>query len=227
MHVTRRALVLLLLMAVAVLGWVLYANVQQAHLFSLNVQPQAAHPQTSEPRNEKERLAQQVQARVSGTTLVSLTTVSATTLLESPRYSGQDDKGRQWQLQADSASQQGSAASSTYVLANVSGTWQSPSQTAPLTVQANQGQYNPQSNHIQLNGDVVVVGQGLTLTAPQASASMVTRQVDATGGVSVTGVVGGWHMHVTAPRLTATQGNQHLNLNGGVHAILTPVKAQK
>ena len=222
MHITRRALVIMLLLTVALLGWVLFANIRQTHLFSFNVMP----PHTAQPpQKAAPTLAQQVQTRVSGTTLVSLSTVTTTTVLEQPHYTGQDEHGHNWQLTADTAAQAGSTASSTYVLSNVQGQWQSPSQTTPLTVRAVQGVYNAEANHINLTGNVVMTGQGLTLNAAQASASMVTRQVQAGGGVSVTGVVGGWNMHVTAPSLTAVQNNQNLTLTGGVHAILTPISA--
>jgi hypothetical protein len=210
----RRWLVLVLLAAVALLGWLLFANVQQSRLFRLTA------PQPT--------LSQTVQSKVSRTAVVSLTTVSASTLLVNPRYTGQDSLGRNWQLTAQSASQQGSAASGTYVLQQVQGRWDDPSQTKPLTLSAAQADYLPaagtQSGTLVLRGNVQVTGGGLNLAAPTLTANLDSREVSASGGSKVTGQVGNWGMAITAPNLQGSQNNQQLRFTGGVHAILTPMK---
>lgn len=206
----RRFMVLLLLLAVAVLGWWLFANVQQSRVFRLGA-PKPAASQAAKLKNQ-----------VSNTTLAA---VSTSTVLLQPRYTGQDNQGRAWQLTAASAGQSGSATSGTYVLSTVTGQWDDPSQTQPLTLQAEGGEYTQNSQNLSLKGNVVLTGAGLTLQAPKVDADLATREVQASGGTQVQGRAGGWNINLAAPQLTATQNNSRIVLTGGVHAILTPSKA--
>jgi hypothetical protein len=211
----RRYLTFILLMAVVGLGAILFANVKESRLFAITA------PQRTVQQDVQQSIAN------TSTTVIKQTAaeVTTTTVLLSPRYTGQDDKGRNWQLVADTAGQSGSSVSGTYVLNTVSGTWADPSSSTPLTLNAQQGEYNQAAQHLGLSGTVVLTGSGLVLTAPRVDANLQTREVSATGGTTVTGKTGNWDIKITGPQLNGWQNNQRLRFSGGVHAILTPMKA--
>lgn len=169
----RRTLILILALAIVALGLVLYFNVKESRLFSIAAQV-APPPQPTS-----------VQAQVSGTTLTSLTTISATTLLESPRYTGQDEQNRRWEVTAESASQQGTAASTTLILKNVAADLEVPAKSGPvsITLKAEQGSFEQSANLLHLNGNVQVEGYGMSLEAPTMTTDLSTRHLTATGGV--------------------------------------------
>lgn len=169
----RRTLILLLALAIFGLGLVLYTNVQESHLFRVTA-PLAPQTPTA-------------QSMVSGTSITSLTTVSATTLLENPRYTGQDAQNRRWEVTALNAAQQGTTASTTLVLQQVNANLEIPDkdtkQSKTITLKADQGTYQQAENQLHLAGNVQVEGQGLTLTAPNISTNLQSRHLIATGGV--------------------------------------------
>lgn len=213
----RRFVTFMLLLGVVGLGAILFGNVKESRLFSI-----------SAPQRTVRQDVEQAIAKTSSTVIrQTAAQVSATTVLLKPRYTGQDDRGRNWQLTADAAGQEGSTASSTYVLSAVSGTWADPSSSTPLTLTAEQGKYNQENQKLGLSGTVVLTGSGLVLTAPRVDADLKTREVVASGGTTVTGRAGGWNVKITGPQLNGWQNNQRLRLSGGVHAILTPIKASK
>jgi len=184
--------------------------VQESRLFRLSAPVEPATPQS-------------MRSSVSGTTL---TAVSTSTLLEAPRYTGRDAEGRTWEVTAVSADQQGSATSTTITLNQVLAHLQLPPEegtpSRTLTLRAEQGTYAQAEETLALAGNVQVEGLGLTLTAPQLTTQLATRQLSGNGGVRISGIIGPWGLNVTAPNLVAQQNSAHLTLTGGVHAILTP-----
>ncbi|RZK99067.1 MAG: hypothetical protein EOP36_20345 [Rubrivivax sp.] len=209
----RRTVIILILLAVAAaLGLLLYASVRPSGMFRL------AAP-TPAPTTGKD--IQAMARSVSDT----LTAISTTTLLNKPRYTGQDALGRSWTLMADNAGQEGSATSATYILNQVQAEWTDPSQTTPFVISANQGRYQQTSSTLKLTGAVSASGIGFTLTAPQVDADLTTRKLQAQGGTRVTGDTGGpkgWDVDIAAPNLSADQNGNHLVLTGGVRAKFTP-----
>lgn len=170
----RRVLSLLLVLAIVGLGAVLYLNVEDSNQFRLSapVQPQI--------------VSDNLKSSVSGTTLTSLTTVSASTLLEYPRYTGQDPEKRRWEITARSAAQEGTAASPTLILQDVSATLEIPSKAGaaqPITLVAEKGTYQQTESTLHLTGNVKVEGFSMSLEAPQISTNINTRHLVATGGV--------------------------------------------
>lgn len=220
----RRLLVFILLIAVAFMGLLLFVNVRPSSLFRITP-PAKAVVLTPAP-GSREDLAR-LKTTVSNT---AMNTISTTTLLEKPRYTGQDSLGRNWLLTADSAGQEGTSTSGTYVLQQVNAVWEDPSQTTPFVIAANQGRYTQVSSSLLLSGGVSATGIGFNLIAPSVQASLVSRTLVATGGSTVVGSIpgsggkGGWDVNITAPTLNADQNSSRLLLTGGVHAILTPRK---
>lgn len=210
MHSRRIAIVIILGLA-ALLALVLFASLRPSTLFRI------AAPQP-QPASTVKELANAVSPS-------SLAVVSTTTMLEKPRYTGQDNLGRNWTLSADNAGQEGSATSGTYVLNQVEAVWTDPSQTSPLMVTAAQGHYTQVSGTILLTGDVSASGLGYYLNAPEVHADLKSRQLKATGGTRVTGNTGGpkgWNVDIAAPELDADQNTSELVLTGGVKARFTP-----
>lgn len=208
----RRSIAILTLLAVAAaLGLVLYTNVRPSGTFRI------AAPTPQSPEGDLRDMAHQA----SGT----IVNVSATTLLEKPRYTGQDSLGRSWLLTAENAGQEGSAASATYVLQQVVAEWTDPSATTPFTLSALQGRYQQTSSTLHLSGSVSATGIGFNLTAPNVDADLTTRKLKASGGTRVVGNTGGpkgWDVNIAAPNLTADQNGSKLVLTGGVRARFTP-----
>ena len=213
MHRRRRLYVVITLAAVAIMGLVLFFSLRPSTMFSISAPP--AKPVQPELANLPE-----------GVTSNTLVTVSGTTLLEKPRYTGQDNLGRNWLVTAETAAQSGSSTSSTYILQQVGAEWHDPSQTTPFTIQAQEGQYQPSGSTLQLTGAVSATGAGFTMTAPTIDADLATRNLKASGGSRVVGNTGeggnAWHLDITAPNLSADQNEQTLTLTGGVHAKITP-----
>lgn len=209
----RRSLsIVVILTLVAVLGLVLYSSVRPSGMFRL-----AAPVPPPAGTEDLRAIARNVSS--------SLTTTSATTLLEKPRYTGQDALGRSWLLSAENAVQEGTTTSNTYVLRQVVAEWTDPSETAPFQLTAQQGRYQQASSTIQLSGSVSATAIGFQLTAPQVDADLATRKLKAAGGTRVTGNTGGpkgWDVDIAAPTLTADQNGSKLVLTGGVRARFTP-----
>lgn len=206
----RRILIFLLLGLVGLLGVFLFNSVRPSTMFSLS----ASAPSQALPGG------------ISPTLAGPLSHVSSTTLLEKPRYTGQDALGRNWSVQAENALQGGTTTSGTYILQHVIAEWHDTKQH--LTLNANQGDYSQASATIQLSGNVQATGMGLTLTAPRMDANLTTRYVQASGGSHVTGTVGkasgGWHINIHAPTIVADSSRSTLLFTGGVRAKLTPTK---
>ncbi|NBV54651.1 MAG: hypothetical protein EBR79_02945 [Proteobacteria bacterium] len=169
----RRLFTLMLLAAAAGIIWLLYANVQESRLFRLSTIP--TPPTAQNP-----------------TTTISLTTVSTTNVLENPRFTGQDDKNRRWEITAQQANQHGSTTSGTLHLTTVSATLnlpenqQSKTQTNTITLNAQQAAYTQNTQQLQLNGRVTLQGRGLLLQAPAMQANLANQSVAASGGVRAT-----------------------------------------
>jgi hypothetical protein len=214
----RRLSIMLVLAVVAFLGLLLFLSVRPSGMFRIATpSAPAISPQTD---------LSQIKSSVSST---SLNNVSATTLLQKPRYTGQDALGRNWLLSAESAGQEGTATSGTYILQQVQAVFDDPSQTTPFTLSAEQGRYTQTSSTIKLTGTVSATGIGFNLTAPEVDADLTTRKLQASGGSRVTGQIQGksagakgWDVNITAPNLNADQNSSRLVLTGGVHATFTP-----
>ncbi len=214
----RRLMILLLLLTVAFMGLLLFLSTRPSNLFRIGAPAVTAQPTQLDNLHHA----------VSTTTIA---TVSATTLLEKPRYTGQDALGRTWLLSAVSAGQEGSTTSATYVLNQVEATFTDPSPSTPsggtFKLSAEQGRYTQTSSTLQLSGTVSATGIGFTLTAPKVDADLTTRKLTATGGTRVSGVTGGWNVDISAPTLKADQISSTLQLTGGVHAKFIPTKSTK
>lgn len=223
MRQRRRATIAILLGLVALLGVVLFASVRPSSMFSIATPPPAASTQS--PNSNQQVFG----TTISNTRLNSpLNQVSGTTLLEQPRYTGQDATGRNWTVEAETALQGGSAANATYMLQQVKAEWADPSRPEPLRLTATEGTYNQASSTIHLTGQVQATGMGLTITAPVVSANLTTRFVSATGHTHTTGHIGrngkGWNIRINAPTLTANPSTSTVLFTGGVQTQLVPIK---
>ncbi len=205
----RRAYTLLLLGTVAVLGVVLFSSVQPSTMFSILAPVAPPAP---------------VNPAATPTLTGPLAQVSGTTLLENPRYTGQDTLGRTWTVEAETALQGGTAASSTYILQHVAAEWADPARPAPFRLTATEGYYTPTSSTLQLTGSVRATGLNFTLSAPVLQADLTTRILTAPQGSQVTGPLGRWQASITAPLLRANPASGTLLFSGGVRAQLTPTR---
>lgn len=211
----RQLSILAILVVVALLGFVLHANLRPSGMFRIAAPPVPAAPSSA---------AGTIRELGRGPSS-TLTNISGTTLLEKPRYTGQDALGRNWVLTAETAGQDGSAASATYILQQVQAVWTDPSQTSPFTLSAEEGRYQQTSATLQLTGNVSATGLGFNVVAPVVEADLTSRTLVASGGTRIVGQTGGpkgWDIAIAAPNLTANQNGSHLVLTGGVRARFTP-----
>ena len=207
----RRLLILIILACVVALGGVLWLAMRPSQLFRIEA-PGVTHT------TDLKKLQNAVSTS-------AITSVSTTTLLEKPRYTGQDALGRNWLIEAGTAGQEGTTTSGTYILQQVKATFQDPSQTTPFTLSAATGRYTQTSSTLLLSGAVSATGIGFNLTAPNVQADLTTRKLQASGGSKVTGNTGGYNVTITAPTLQADQTTSRILLTGGVHATFIPTKA--
>lgn len=140
----RKAMTLLLLLAVLGLGYLLYSHTQNDRAFNLSNAIKGEGFEEAHVQN------------VVKTT--SLTTVSTSNLLEKPRYTGQNDKNQRWEVTALQAHQEGSAASTTLVLNTINARFETATSARPLTLEAPRGQFVQAQNTLLLDGPVIFTG---------------------------------------------------------------------
>jgi hypothetical protein len=171
-------------------------------------------------RLERQGPADNMQDYVSGT-MPQVAAVTATAVLEAPRFVGQDLTGQNWQIKAARATQTGALENSSVLLEEVQARWENAG-AEPVTAAAAQAVYRQQIGVLELNRAVEVTGMGLTLRAPSLTVVVVSRTAVAEGGVQVSGMVGGFDVTVTGARLLADLPAELLTLRGNVKARLVP-----
>jgi hypothetical protein len=147
--------------------------------------------------------------------------VTATAVLEAPRYVGQDLEGRNWEITATRATQTGAMETSSMLLEQVAAVWESPGEQ-PLTVQAEQAVYHQKTSILALNRKVQLLALGATLQAPSMTVVVASRTAVAEGGVLIKGRLGGYDVTLQGARLTADMSAEILRMVGGVKARLVP-----
>jgi hypothetical protein len=196
----RKTLIILLLGALAALGFMLWLAMRESTSLRL------ARPSTSALPTAKQAGAE-------------VKDVSATTFLEKPRYGGEDDEGRRWRLTADRAQQAGTMTSSTFLLQNLAADWTgTDSQTFLLT--ATEGEYAPSSQNLTLTGAISATGGGMEILTPAATANLKTREISGSSGVQVNGTMGNQPAVLNAQSFTLDAGERRLTFRGRVKLVL-------
>lgn len=203
----RNRLALLLFVAAAVLVVALLSGVQKSRLFRFD--PKAPPAKT-------------VAGYSPAASLPAANSVTASTVLVQPRYTGRDAQGRLWEITASQARQLGSLQGNLVELDHVSATWIDPSRTLPFTFAAQKGEFQQASNTLVLKNDVVVTGQGYTLTAPQLTTSIASRTATGNQGVTFVGPAGRYNAAITADNFAVDQKTGRVTLTGRVKARLQP-----
>lgn len=201
----RRTLIIILLAAMAALGFALWLGTRESTSLRLSrPTPAAALPSMKD-----------------ATTAAK--SVSATTFLENPRYGGEDESGQRWRLTADRAKQAGTLTSSTFLLENLAADWTSAakdgeSQTFLLT--ATDGEYVPATQNLTLTGTVSATGGGMEILTPAATANLKSREISGTNGVQVNGTMGSQPAVLNAQSFTLDAAAQRLTFRGKVKLVL-------
>ncbi|MEO7276853.1 MAG: LPS export ABC transporter periplasmic protein LptC [Sphingomicrobium sp.] len=129
--------------------------------------------------------------------------------VEAARYSGTDDKGQQFTISARQAIQR----SSDVPIVDINGMFARLSLSqGPLSIAANQGRYDLDSQKVAINGPVKVAGpDGYKLETRDVTVDMKQRQVTSDGPVSGQMRLGQFQ----AGRLAADLGTRTVVLDGG------------
>jgi len=135
--------------------------------------------------------------------------------IEAARYSGTDDKGQPFVLNADRAVQQ----TSDVPVVDINGIRARLGLAqGPATIQALRGRYNLDQQRVAVNGPVRVSGpEGEQLLTRDVLIDLKSRQVRSTGQINGRMPVGTFD----AASLSADLGTRQVALNGGVTGKLT------
>lgn len=207
----RRKLVILLLVLAAALTVFMFSGMQDDRYFHI------AAPVQQEP--VKTELSPQIDAMVAGG-ISATQTLSASTVLVEPRYTGLDDQGREWEITADKADQSGTTSETVMLLTNLYGHLKDPTKKADITLHADNGDYATVTQLLNLNGNVMVSDSSVVLTAPQVNAQLATREVSGSGGVVLTGQRGAMSGTIKAAWFHLPAGATKVKLGGGVKGHL-------
>jgi lipopolysaccharide export system protein LptC len=130
--------------------------------------------------------------------------------VEAARYVGTDNRGRPFEIHADRAIQR----SSDVPLVDINGVTARVSLPAgPVSLAANRGRYDIDTNRIAIDGPVSVAGpDGYRLSTSNVLVDMKARKLQSAGRVSGSMRLGTFE----ADRLRADLGERTVSLNGGV-----------
>ncbi|MFZ2620504.1 MAG: LPS export ABC transporter periplasmic protein LptC [Alphaproteobacteria bacterium] len=151
--------------------------------------------------------------------------VSATSVLVEPHFTGRDATGRSWDVLAKTASRTGTMGADEVGVEHVTATLIQPN-GKPLTLAAEAGVYTKVSDTLVLNGNVVATGLGLTLKAPSAITNLATRHLHAPAPVALEGAFGNWRGRITGGAMEVMErgGDTVLTLQGRVHGHFEAVE---
>jgi LPS export ABC transporter protein LptC len=119
---------------------------------------------------------------------IDKSTITATSVLVAPRYTGRDSKGTLWEVEAENATQSASAENGgklDSVLLTKAKAKITPVSASPLTFSAATGEYSGSTQHLDLSGGVVVQGQGLELATEKLSGNFETGTAESAGEVTL------------------------------------------
>lgn len=215
----RRKLVMLLVALAAALTVFMFTGMQDDRYFHI------AAPVQQQPI--KTQLSPQIDAVVAGGITSVTQTLSASTLLVEPRYTGVDDQGREWEITADKADQSGTTSETIMLLTNLKGHLKDPTKKADITLHADDGDFATVTQVLNLRGNVMVSDSTLTLTAPNVSAMLTTREVSGSGGVLLQGSRGSMQGTIKAAWFYVPANGTQVKLGGGVKGHLEFSKKEK
>lgn len=135
--------------------------------------------------------------------------------VETARYTGTDDKGQRFEVTAQRAIQP----SSEVPIVNIEGMFaQLALMNGPLMIAANQGQYDLDSQHVDVDGPVRVVGpDGYRLETRDVQVDLKKRRLTSSGPVSGQMRLGQFQ----AGQLHADLGKRTVVLDGGARLKIT------
>lgn len=219
----RRKLVIILLALAAALTVFMFTGMQDDRYFRLA----APTPTLNAPKEKlKTDLSPQIDAMVAQG-ISATETLSASTILVAPRYTGVDNQGREWEITADKADQSSTADQTLMLLTNLQGAFKDPTRNLDLTLHADSGDFATATQLLNLKGNVVVSDSTLTFTAPAVSTRLDTREISGSGGVMLSGQRGAMHGTVRAAWFQLLPGATQVKLGGDVKGHLEFSKKER
>ena len=144
------------------------------------------------------------------------------TIMEAPHFSGEDEKGRRWNIQATEAVQRRFDTSETMVLNGIDG-FSILENGDKFTFEANSGSYENETGNVYLNGAVRLMGRGYTLKTGEIYSNLTSMAVYSNQNVFITSDQG----VLEAGRFNVHPGAEKIEFAGGVKVRFVPRKGEE
>jgi hypothetical protein len=141
----------------------------------------------------------------------------ASTVMTNPRFFGEDNNNRRWEVRADRAEQYQRDSGAVFRLVAVSAVVELGN-ASPLAFEAGSGTYLPDTKIVELADGVQVTGYDYVVTTQAVQYDFTTGIGRGSGGVSVSGPRG----DVSARRFELAEAGKRLTLHERVKARLYP-----
>ncbi|MBI1364219.1 MAG: hypothetical protein GC134_09560 [Proteobacteria bacterium] len=141
----------------------------------------------------------------------------ASTVMTNPRFFGEDNNDRRWEVKASRAEQTTVDGTPAFRLVAVSAVAEL-AKNRPLAFEAGQGQYLPDAKKVALSDGVIVSGYDYVVRTEAIRYDLATGSGTGEGGVQVSGPRG----DLSAPKFDMEKNGRILHLYGGVKARIYP-----
>jgi len=145
----------------------------------------------------------------------------ASTVMTNPRFFGEDNHNRRWEIKAERAEQYTIEGEPTFRLVAVHAEAEL-AKGRPLAFSAGLGEFLPDAKQVSLSEGVRVAGYDYVINTQSASYDLSTGEGTGGGGVRVTGPRG----QLSAPYFDLVKNGSLLRLYGGVKARIYPKGTQ-
>ena len=146
----------------------------------------------------------------------------ASTIMEKPHFTGEDDKNRRWGLDADRAVQTSKNHSEMVILENIKA-FSTLANGKVLHMKANEGSYVNEKQDIGLQGAVEAQGYGYTLKTEVLQGNIKTQNFESTAPVLIEGVKG----KVEAGKFEMFGEKGKVSLSSGIKIRVYPKRTEK
>lgn len=177
------------------------------------------------PAKEEERLSLSATMEVPKEAKeLSRTDVSGitSTVMQSPHFTGEDEKGRRWSIKAKEAIQQSTTSSETMILTEINGI-STTQKGEEVTFKANEGALQNNVGDMSLKGDVKIQGLGYTFKTETLSGNLKSFNLKSDEKVYITSPIG----FLEAGSFEMIKGDDKIIFQKGVHVRLHQGRVEK
>lgn len=146
----------------------------------------------------------------------SLTDVGTTTM-RAPRFTGEDNKNRRWELKAKEARQSGALNPDNVWLDDIEAK-ATTEKGSEITFKAGEGEYLKEGSKLELRDGVLIEGYGFTLETEAVKSDLETRSAEGVSPVIIRSKEG----EMSAQEFNITDHGSKIHLGGGVKGRFYP-----